>query len=161
MATQFEIKGAAELQRKLGQLPVKLEKNILRGALRAGAKVIEREAKARVPVKSGLLRDSIRVSVRARRGTVTAQVKAGGRRKGQAFYAWMVEHGTRRHVIVAGAGRSRTVRALAIAGRIVGAKVDHPGAAAHPFMKPSLDSRAPQALDAIRAYIGKRLDKLK
>lgn len=158
MASLLNIKGGAELQRALQGVPVKLERKILRGALRAAAKVIEAEAKRRVPVRTGRLRDSIRVSAGAKKnGRVWAHVKAGGGRKGRAFYAHFVEFGTRRHIITAGAGRSGAARALSIAGRLVGAKVDHPGAQERPFMRPALDTQAQAAIDDMAAYIRARL----
>lgn len=153
----IHIRGAAELQKVLGQLPVKLERKILRGGLRAGAKVIEAEAKRRVPVVTGQLRDSIRVSTGSKRGgKVYAHVKAGGRKKGQAFYAHFVEFGTARHVILPGGG-TKAGKALAIAGRMVGAKVDHPGARARPFMRPALDTQSQKAVDQMAEYLAQRL----
>lgn len=49
-----QIHGLAELQRTLDQLPAKIEANVLRGALRAGANVIANEARRLVPVANGL-----------------------------------------------------------------------------------------------------------
>lgn len=156
---EINIKGGAALQKALGQLPVKLERTILRGGLRAAAKVIEAEAKRRVPKVTGLLHDSIRVSAGAKKsGKVYAHVKAGGRKKGQAFYAHMVEFGTSRHVILPGGG-TKAGKALAIAGRLIGAKVDHPGARPRPFMRPALDTKAQKAIDEMAEYIRRRIDK--
>lgn len=152
---QFTIQGAAELAKALQDLPVKLEKNVLRGALRAGGKVFEAEAKRRVPVRSGKLRDSIRVSSRIRGGTIVTSVKAGGG-KNKVFYAHLVEKGTAPHVIIAGGG-SFTGKVLAAGARILGFKVDHPGSAPRPFMRPAFDTQIEPALEAVRAYIEKRL----
>ncbi len=112
--TDTTIKGFKELQDFLSALPAKIEGNIMRAALRAGAKVIADDAKANAPVAApgsknkkifggyaGALRDSIRVSARMRGGTVTASVKAGGTAKSGAttYYARMVEYGTAPHLI--------------------------------------------------------------
>jgi HK97 gp10 family phage protein len=156
--TGFTIRGGAELEKALRELPVKLERNILRGALRAGAKVFEQEAKRRVPTRTGKLRDSIRVSVRARRGAIVAMVKAGGGKE-RVFYAHLVERGTAPHVILAGGGTAGG-KLLAAGARLFGAKVDHPGAAARPFMRPAFDTQAAAALEAVRAYIEKRLGQV-
>lgn len=158
MSEPIEIKGGAELEAALRALPVKLEKNILRGALRAGGKVFEAEAKRRVPVRTGKLRESLRTSVRLVRGKVLATVKAGGG-KNSVFYAHLVEKGTAPHVILASGG-STAVKVLAAGARIFGAKVDHPGSAPRPFMRPAFDTQAESALEAVRAYIAARLDKL-
>lgn len=154
----FEIKGGAELARALQELPVKLEKNVLRGAIRAGAKVFLDEAKLRVPVASGKLRESLRISTRLVRGRVLGTVTAGGG-KANVFYAQFVEHGTAPHVIIAGGG-TKAGRVLAAGARILGAKVDHPGAAPKPFMRPAFDTKAQSALDTVAEYIRVRLGKL-
>lgn len=150
----IEIKGAAELQRALAQLPAKLEARVSRQALRAGAKIIEQEAKARVPVNEGKLRASIRVSTGIRNGVVNAQVKAGGRKKGDPFYAHFVEFGTKPHEI-----KPRRFKSLFIAG-LMRKIVQHPGAKAKPFMKPAFDAKAQEAVGAVTDYIRKRLARL-
>ncbi len=163
---EVKVKGLAELHRFLQQLPAKMEKNVLQGALRAGAKVIADEAKLRVPKKTGRLRDSIRISARSQRGTVTATIRAGGRdsRKrvvksatgrtkvqyDQAFYATWVEFGTKAHRIKA---RGK--------GMYFGGSwyksVKHPGARPQPFMRPALDGKARDATVAAGRYIADRL----
>lgn len=151
--SDVKVKGLAELQAALDGLPAKVEANIMRGALRAGANVIRAEAKAQVPRLHGALADSIRTSVSLRRGTVKAAVKAGGRRKGKAsaFYAHMVESGTKAHVIKARPGSALNVHGSAVMS------VQHPGARAKPFLRPALDSRATAAVEAVREYIRTRL----
>jgi HK97 gp10 family phage protein len=147
------IKGLAALQAALDSLPAKIEANIMRGGMRAGANVLKAAAKANVNSRSGKLADSIRVSVSLRRGTVKAAVKAGGRSKGKAsaFYAHMVESGTKAHVIEAPPGS-----ALNLGGTVV-RSVQHPGARAKPFMRPSLDTHATAAVEAVREYVRTRL----
>lgn len=151
--TNIKVKGLAELQTFLDQLPAKMEANVLRGALRAGAKPILEAAKSSAPVGepsetnriryklyAGALRDSIRISGRIdkRNGKVTASVKAGGKTKSGAdvFYANMVEFGTKPHVIGDGT---------------------HPGVQAKPFMRPALDAQSGAAIVAVGEYIKKRL----
>lgn len=148
--TAIEIKGGKELYDQLQQLPAQIERNVLRGALRAGALVIEEEAKLMVPVKSGKLRDSIRVSVRAAQGRVFATIRAGN---AQAFYAHFVEFGTAAHE-----ERPQGAKSLFFAGlnRTV---VEHPGAQPKPFMRPALDARAQAAIDAVADYVRERLPK--
>lgn len=151
----IEIKGAAELHRALAQLPAKLEAQVSRQALRAGAKVIEREAKALTPVAEGKLRASIRTSTGMKRGGVVyAHVKAGGRKKGDAFYAHMVEYGTKPHEI-----KPKRFKSLFIAG-IFRKVVQHPGAKARPFMRPAFANKSQEALGAIADYIRARLARV-
>jgi HK97 gp10 family phage protein len=145
-----QIKGLAQLQQALDELPAKIERNVLRGALRAAAGVIREEAQSRVPVKSGALRDSIRVSVRVQRGRILATVRAGDKR---AYYAGMVEFGTARHVI-----KPKNAKKLFIGG-LFRSSVEHPGAKQKPFMRPAFDTKAQEAVLRAAEYIRKRLTK--
>ena len=138
-----KIKGFAELQKALDELPAKLEKNIMRGALRAGAKVFQAGAQRRVPVRSGKLRDSIRVSTRVVNGKIMATITAGGSKKGAPFYAHLIEFGAKAHVITAS-----KAKALHFGGGLH-EKVHHPGARKAPFMRPTLDADAPAAVLAV------------
>jgi HK97 gp10 family phage protein len=142
------LKGGKELQAFLNQLPAKIERNIMRSALRAGAKVIADEAKLNVPVKDGLLRDSIRVSTRARKGQVTASAKAGSRK---AWYWRFVEFGTAAHTIKSSIGSALFFNGGAFKS------VRHPGARAKPFMRPALDSKSNDAIRAVGRKIQERL----
>lgn len=155
--TDIKIKGAVELQNFLNQLPAKIEANIMRGALRAGAKPIVEEARKNAPVGepsesakikykvyAGALRDSIRLSARINRrdGNITASIKAGGkvRRTGATvFYAHFSEFGTRPH-------------SLSEKGEST-----HPGTQPKPFMRPALDGQSEAAIQAACEYIKRRL----
>lgn len=177
MAAAFQVKGLKELNQFLQQLPAKVEQNVLRGALRAGAMPIRAEAQRRLmmnrSVMSGRLLDSVRVSVRARRGRVTARVVA----KGKMNEAFWVEYGTAPHFIEVRSearparntrrGRRtysiRTINrmvkrgSLVIGQNFVGQSVMHPGARAKPFMRPALDTRARDAVMEAAKYIRRRL----
>jgi HK97 gp10 family phage protein len=154
MSKLVNIKGGEELQQFLNQLPVKVEKNIMRSALRAGAKVIEKEALSNLfdagAIDSGDLARSLRVSTAARRGKVTASVKAGDQR---AWYWRFVEFGTAAHTI-----KGKNGKRLFFNGTIV-SSVNHPGARAKPFMRPALDSKSSEAIRAVGRKIGERLTK--
>lgn len=181
--SEIRVKGLADLNKFLQQLPAKMEQNVMRGALRAGANVIKDEAKRLVPVSepnsqnrrrygfyAGTLRDSIRVSARVKDGRVTASVYAGGKTKSGAtvFYANWVEFGTAGHAIMAkqtnGKNAARRLNrsakrggSLRIGGQFVGSVVMHPGSRARPFMRPALDGKAQAAVLAAADYIKKRL----
>lgn len=144
------ISGGRELDMFLQQLPLKMEKNILRSALRAGANEIKGPIQQDVPVDEGDLKRSVRVTTRVRKGTVYAYVKAGGRR---APHAHLVEFGTAAHKISA-----KKDSALVVNGQAV-RSVDHPGARAQPFMRPGFDKGATPALAAVGAKIRERLTK--
>lgn len=171
MSSEARVKGLRELHAALQALPAQIERNVMRGALRAGVKVLQTGARARVSVapptrknarlyggRRGLLRDSVRISVRVRGGRVVARVIAGGKVKGGgiAYYAGWVEKGTRPHVI-----RSTTGKGLAIStgggSPVFASQVQHPGARPHPFMTPTFDAEHPEAIRAAAAYIRTRL----
>lgn len=158
-----EIRGLSELHQALQELPAKIERNVLRGGLRAGAQVMEAEAKRLVPVapptldgvkrgaRAGELMRSIRITMRANRsGGVRAQLKAGNK---VAWYAHLVEFGTARHWI-----KPKSRKSLFIAG-LFKEVIDHPGARPKPFMRPTFDGKWRAAIDATASYIRARLPK--
>lgn len=165
----IHIKGLAELQKFLDTLPIKMEKNVMRGALRSGAKLIEAQAKANAPVGApnsvnarlyggyaGALRDSIRTGTRAKNAKVMAYVRAGGKNRGSradVFYANWVEFGTRAHTIAAKG------KGWLSFGGIFAKSVDHPGTSPRPFMRPALDAKAVAAVNAAAEYIRDRLSR--
>lgn len=183
MTSEFKVKGLSQLNDVLQQLPENLEKGLMRQALRAGAQEIAAEAKRRVPVNTGRLRDSIRVTVSAKRGKVTAAIRAGGRdtRKrvvrnasgrikvayDNAFYAIWVEFGTSAHAIGAKFAKALVLRANRRAtagsakrwmrGELVIEGVHHPGARPRPFMRPALDVKAQAAVIAAANLMKERL----
>lgn len=146
--TETHVKGLAELQKFLDQLPAKLEANVMRSALRAGANIVKAQARQNVPVKTGKLRDGLKVSTSSRRGVVTAKVKATGK---HAYVANWIEYGTAAHAITAKKGGFLSF------GGIFAKSVQHPGAAPKPFMRPALDSKAQEATIAVGEAIKKRL----
>lgn len=153
--SRINITGGRELAQFLSQLPLKLEKNIMRGALRAGAKVIATEAKLNVPVQYGDLKASVRVSTNAKRGRVEAKAKAGGKK---AWYAAIVEFGASPHII-----KGKNGNLLKFTGRdgkkVEIAQVSHPGFTAKAYLRPALDSKAKAAIIETGEYIKARLTK--
>jgi len=144
---EIHVTGLADLQKFLDQLPAKLERNVVRGALRAGAKLILAQAIAKVPVKSSELRNSLKIGTRARGGTVTAAVRT------KVFYAKFVEFGTKGHFITAKKGGWLSF------GGIFAKSVWHPGIpkGPHAFMRPALDGQAQNAVIAAAEYMKRRL----
>lgn len=177
MGELVQARGLKELDAFLRQLPEKINQNVLTGALRAGAKVIESQAKQNLEtngsVISAQLRDSIKVSVRRRNGRVTAKITA---RTDKNEALW-VEYGTAAHWIMVRAaarpGRMTrrgyrkysigTLNAMAERGSLkigenfVGASVAHPGAKPKPFMRPALESTSQAVVAAAAEYIKQRM----
>lgn len=166
MSDLANVKGLDQLQKLLDTLPAKIEANVMRGALRAGIKLMHSQAKANAPVGDpnsenrrlyggyrGALRDSIKIKTKRKGARVTASVVAGGKSKSGAdvFYAHMIEFGTSRHTITGKDGR-----ALFFGGAFVDS-VDHPGTKPRPFMRPAFDGQARQAIAETGRYVKKRL----
>lgn len=163
--SEIHVTGLKELAAFLDELPAKLQNNVMRGALRAGANEIKKEAQMLCPIGppnaenvrlyggyEGALRDSIRVGTRSRGGIVTSMVKAGGKIKNaDVFYAHIVEFGAKAHTISAVNGG-----ALSFGGGVM-QSVNHPGIKPHPFMRPALDGQAQIAVVSTAEYMKQRL----
>lgn len=153
LSTDVKINGLAELQKALDTLPEKIQTNIMRGALRAGAKVIASDAKGTAAFvdRTGALRESIRVTTSVRGGIAKASVVSGPSKTNPVpFYARFVEYGTKAHIIKAKAGK---LLAIGVS------QVLHPGAKKHAFMRPAFDGKAQAAIEASREYVRARLLK--
>lgn len=153
MSERFiHIRGYEELDRRLKELPAKVEAKLLRNALRAAARVIEAEVDRRVPRKTGAMAETVRVStsIKPSKGLVTAKVVVGNK-KG-VFYPLFVERGTKAHTIAV-----KVAKRLAIGGGSVGVvfatSVQHPGAKPEPFMAPALAASADAAVEACAQYL--------
>lgn len=165
------VRGRSEVKRFIAQLPEEIEKKVLRGAARAGGKVIADEAKLRAP--SDEVREDIVIrtsGAETGRVVVKITVKPGW---GRSVGIW-AEYGTDPHFITvddsqrAGQGIRRInqqVReakgdgSLVIGGKFVGATVFHPGARAIPFLRPSLDTRKGDAITAAQGFINARISR--
>ena len=148
MSDLVHVKGLSDLQALLDTLPDKLERNVMRGALRAGMKPIKNAAQDGAAKATGTLAAGLKVSVRARAGKVTATLRAAGK---HGYLARWIEYGTSAHQI-----RAKKGSALLVAGQPVNI-VDHPGARPQPFMRPALDNHAQSSLVATGEYIKQRL----
>jgi len=155
VSSEVKIKGLSELNKFLQTMPVKMEANVIRAALRVGAKVIKEAAERNVPVSppsrknaaqynayAGALRDSLRYGARVnlRKGKVIAYVRAGGKSKknpNPVFWAKWAEYGTKAHD---------------------NGNWMHPGADPSPYMRPALNAESQHALLVIANFIKMRLD---
>lgn len=180
----IQVQGLADLDALLKSLPAKIEANVIRGAVRAGQKVVVDDAKANVPSDSGALLKSIKIKADRsanRRGYVRADVVAGD---ATAWYSHLIEFGTGQ--FYEGTGRSvrkpyviwardkegkryssRQIRranrgsnesALYFQGKMY-SKVIHPGIKPEGFMRNAARLLDGPALDAFVAYVQKRLPR--
>lgn len=124
MAT-FEITGLKECLRALKTLAPKLEKKVLRQAIRKALKPILAKAKELAPKDKGDLAKAIklRAAVKRKRGVIALEVRVGeGEFQGKTFYGGMQEYGT--------------------------SKIQP-----HPFMRPAFDEGKDQAMTTAKEEI--------
>lgn len=168
-------KGRSDVSRYIANIPGAMER-LLRGAGRAGANVIAEEAKQRSI--SSEVSGAIKVATSVKDGKVSAKIQVRG--KGAYLAPWL-EYGTKQHFISVddsqskgmSAGRINRIdkkareegkigagKSLVINGTFVGATVLHPGAQAHPFLRPALDTKEGEAMAAARSYVSGRIGRL-
>lgn len=101
----FKITGIMEMAEQLGFLGTRLEREISKEALEAGADEILKEVRARTPVETGTLKESIGVEIKPQAaGSLFVQAEIGPRPGFKRFtdqgfrnpqrYAHLVEFGT-------------------------------------------------------------------
>jgi hypothetical protein len=157
------VRGKAETRRFIAGIPGEMKK-VLRGAGRAGAKVIVEEAKERSI--SQHVDDAIvtKMSGDDDRIVVKITVKPGWAR---SVAIWL-EYGTSPHFIsvadsqrlgmsIGRVNETLNPESLMIGGKFVGETVFHPGARAHPFLRLALDTKEAEAIAAAQGYIKARV----
>jgi len=161
MSKSFPVSGLKELDAYLSAFPKDIQKGAVRSGLRQAANQIAAEAKMRA---KGRIPSAITVgSARQNEdGTFSIRVYVDERKYYDAFTAYFQEFGVRPHLIAStGKGEGRVAVRKANAGQgtvqngvmkigddFVSGIISHPGHAAQPFMRPALDYRAKQAIEA-------------
>lgn len=163
------VRGKSEVRAFMASVPAKMDA-VLRGAARAGAKVVADEIKASTPSEE--VRENLRI--RSKVGDdhikVTIDVKPGWARSLGIWLEW----GTDPHFISVNDGQrsgrsvgriNKQVRendgnaSLVIGGAFVGQTVWHPGIRPQPVFRPSLDHKGAEAVAAAQAYINARISR--
>ena len=94
MITSMKITGLSDLGRNLKALEEKVQGQVLRRAVEAGAQPVLESAKSNAPVDTGQLRDSLEITTSLKEGTAVASVGTGEKDyQGETFYASFVEYG--------------------------------------------------------------------
>lgn len=156
------ITGKREVRDFIASVPKVMDK-VLRGAGRAGAKVISDDIKERTPSEE--VREGLRTRTKASDGRIVVRidVKPGWARSVGTWLEW----GTAPHFITVDDSQreGRSVKrineaqkgagggSLVINGSFVGSTVFHPGARAHPAFRPALDIKGDEAIAAAQGYI--------
>lgn len=145
----LNIKGLDELLKELEGLERKIFDKTMAKTVRAGAKVIQKAAKEKAPVRSnewegvsypnppGTLKKGIAIAKASRQPPTIVRYQVGFSKK--AWYGHLVERG---HKLV------RT-------GKTIG------HVPAHPFLRPAFDDNVGKVIDAMKDTLREELDKLK
>lgn len=164
-----QVRGLAELHRVLEQFPGRIQHNVTRGAVRAGAKVLQETAarKARLATAGdssagdqGRLAENIVIGVRRdrdgdmvggirvqhRRYSVTGRTRSGKPR------TITYDPGRLWHIFEFGTNE-RTQRKFKKKARRTGF------IASRPYLRPTVTERTDAAVDAVRAYLERRLER--
>ena len=145
------IEGLAELDRALRELPVRIANRGLRASVYAGAKVIRDEARARAPKAAQSLGPKQPPPGTLKRSVIMKHIRelsSGGR---QTFYV-MVRHGKKYQK----QGKRGTLSQDAWYWRFL--EFGTRKMAARPFLRPALESRRTQAVDAIKERLRQRIE---
>ncbi len=155
----------------LAALPERMQKQAYRQALTAAAAPIRDEARANARRQTGKMAAAIKSGSPRQNEDGTFQISVRlDPKKEHGFLGVFHEFGVAPHFIQAGdsglSARKLTKaakrgdvtgdvqhKALKIGGNFVGGAVFHPGMAAHPFMRPALETRRDAAIAAFAAKI--------
>lgn len=161
------VTGLRELDELLKALPAKIEGKVMRGALRAGQKVMLDGARVNLAangnIKTGALSKSVHIAFKRKSeafGWVRSYLVAGNQ---DVYYAHMIEFGTASFYTGKGKTvgnpyeiRPRNRKSLFFAG-LMREVIVHPGIHPQPFMRLAFDTQGEASVKAIAAYIQNRL----
>jgi HK97 gp10 family phage protein len=140
----ISITGLADLEKRLMDFPDKLAKNILAGAIRAGAVVIQKEARLLAPASAEahfLGKGSKRVLIPAgdlkRKGIKVRLAPRKSRERPIEYWVYVSRRNWYWKFVEFG-----TVKM-----------------SAHPFMRPGFEAKKTEAVERIRKYLAARIDK--
>jgi HK97 gp10 family phage protein len=143
----IRVTGLVELKRRFSRLEPKLQKNVLRGAVRAVAAEVRDDARSRTPVDSGNLRKNIiSKSTRSRRHQVSAGVVI--REEGKRVR--LREKGGALSIVVS--QRNAFYWRFLEYGTVFMKKKQ-------PFIRPAYDSMRGRAVQVMTAYMRGRIDR--
>lgn len=142
-------KGVDALIKRLSELPEKFQKSAHRATLRAGANVILKASRARVPVDTGMLKKALGVSVNVSRYGGSARV---GPRYGSKYKYKNGKKTGRR-----GKGAGKAIDAAEVAFYL---ETGTPNMSAKPFIRPAIDETQGRVLSVMSEGLDKHLTKV-
>jgi HK97 gp10 family phage protein len=167
-----KVDGLQELLTALEKFPDAVAKKVIFRALSDSARVIVAAARAAAPVRSGVLKRSIRqTTVKKGRIGPVLLIQIGGKktivnrktkmkREEDAYYAPWVEFGAKEHDIVAPLGKKLAFAASGSVGRgRAYQKVKHPGTKATGFFGRAIDHTAQRASNTFESRVEQLLSQ--
>ena len=163
MSQSIAIEGLSDALAALDALPDRITRMCVYEGVRIGAEALAARARELAPVappttfnasRYGAVAGSLRASVKVNPPTysgdwVNCKVSAGSK---IAYYARWVEFGTAAHQI-----KPRYRKALTVEGGYAEV-INHPGAQAHPFMRPAVDSAGQIAVEKFTQFVHRRIE---
>lgn len=147
MGDLTNITGLKELRAALLELPKGIGRNVLRGAVNAGAAIVRAEAKSRAPQYTGSVANGHPPPGTLKKAIYQKQIRERSNDQLQTFFV-----GVRQ-----GRSARKTKKGLidAFYGRFI--EFGTSKYAAHPFMRPAFEARKESAVQAIKDYLEKRI----
>lgn len=160
---EINMTGIKEIKDALDQLPKKMSRGVYLDALRKSARPVRDAARANVPVDSGALKQSIAVRAVPKKFSANPAVRvvAGGAKKTgkkrfDAFYAHIVEEGSKGHFI----GPRKGIRKALKFGNDLFSKGHRVrGVRAQKFMKRAFQAKGADAVKIFQTELGKALER--
>lgn len=150
MAELQHVAGLKELQAALKELPQRIGKNVLRGAVAAGAAVIRKEAQVHAPVYTGSVTKGHPPPGTLKRSIVQKQIQEQSSLFRQVFYV-SVRQGKKYRT----QGKKGDLSQDAYyAARVEWGTVKM---SARPFMRPAWEAKKEAAMQALKDYLAKRI----
>ena len=149
-----DIKGIAELQLLLLQLPKRVAKNGLRAAVYAAAKIIADEAKVKAPVYKGTVAAGHPPPGTLKRSIITKQIPEKSNDFQQTFYV-TVRKGKKYQNQGKGGNKSQD----AYYAKFVEYEYGKHSSPAHPFLRPAFDVKSKDAQSAMKNKLAQRIEE--
>jgi HK97 gp10 family phage protein len=152
MMISMKVEGLRELNKALQELPLQVRGRPLRSATQKAAAVIRNEARARVPVDTGLLKREI-ITSRSRR-------QSG---EGRETYSIMVKQLTKKYADTKANRRNKRVNkkykveGLAYYWRFI--EFGTSKMAARPFLRKAFETKQREAVEVLRKALGDAIQK--
>lgn len=163
MAVQGTVRvvGLKTVLKRLGKLPERIQKKVMRAAVRKAATPVVRAARQRIPKGSGLKPDGTPRKNLKQTITKTSVKRYGntfaitiGPEKWKGLHAHLVHDGTQPHGIPLN-------ESLVLGGTFLpaGFVIDHPGSQANPFLEQAVNATRKQVQDKLRQEILAGIEK--